>query len=314
MKKTPNLDEHCDEVRARFITEFGWNSDVLKDIPKLQLVFFYRLIDSMFNFEDLKTFQKFCEYNERGLVKQNDVSKYNSIDDIAKAVSIADMVASTKEMEKQIKVIFDSDEWLLLRPLTFHSSRKYGSNTKWCTTQENNPDYFTKYANKGVLIYCINKKTGYKVASFYSLDKNDPEFSFWNQKDARVDSLDTELTDELRTIIYNESKGKGAKTNRFILDDDERIKEDKVLSKYGFKSGSLTDVSEERVGRIRRALERATDDEATDETVSEMPMGYDTEPEQISENTVYETEVSESPYGEINLAELPNINILRSER
>lgn len=283
MKKTPNLDEHCEEIRARLSNEFGWDSKMLGEMPKLQLVFFYRLIDSMFNFDDLKTFQKFCEFNERGLVKQNDVSKYNSIDDIASAVSLAEMIASTKEMEKQIKVIFENDEWLLLRPLTFHSSKKYGSNTKWCTTQENNPDYFTKYANKGVLIYCINKKSGYKVASFCSLDKNDPEFSFWNQKDNRVDSLDTELTDELRKVIYNESKGKGAKTNRFILDDEERIKEDKVLSKYGYKSGSYTDASEpvpseERVSRIRRAIERVNDE--VEETVeSEQPQMEEQMPE-----------------------------------
>jgi hypothetical protein len=115
------------------------------------------------------------------------------------------------------------------------------------------------------------------------LDKNDPEFSFWNQKDNRVDSLDTELTDELRKVIYNESKGKGAKTNRFILDDEERIKEDKVLSKYGYKSGSYTDVSEqlpseERVSRIRRAIERVNDE--VEETVeSEQPQMEEQMPE-----------------------------------
>ena len=65
-----------------------------------------------------------------------------------------------------------------------------------------------------MLIYCINKVTGYKVASFYSLDKNDPEFSFWNQKDSRIDSLDTELTDEIRLLIQSVSKDKKAKTNR----------------------------------------------------------------------------------------------------
>ena len=102
-------------------------------------------------------------------------------------LSLAELKFNAKQMESQIIKLMDTDEWLVLRPLTYLASKKYGSNTKWCTTSEGNPDYFIKYSSKGVLIYCLNKKTGYKVASFYSLDKNDPEFSFWNQKDDRID-------------------------------------------------------------------------------------------------------------------------------
>jgi hypothetical protein len=87
----------------------------------------------------------------------------------------------------------------------------------------------------------MNKKTGYKVASFYSLDKKDPEFSFWNQKDTRIDSLDTELTDELRLLIGRVSKEKGAKTNRYLLSDDQRQKEDMINNRLQHKySDTLT--------------------------------------------------------------------------
>lgn len=271
MKKTPNIDEHVREIKARFENEFGISSTDLKDIPKMQLIFFYRIVETMFNFSDLKSYQKFCELNERGLIKQNDLSTYNSFDDITNSLSLAELIVNGKELEKQIKVVYEDDEWLLIRPLTYHASRKYGANTKWCTTQENNPEYFLKYANKGVLVYCINKKTGYKVASFYSLDKNDPEFSWWNQKDSRIDSLQSELTSELREIVYNESTQKNSKTNRFFLSDDERIKEEKIL---GVRQLLVepTDIAEqpqeeERVGYLRRAIERVQD-----ETVQEEPM------------------------------------------
>jgi hypothetical protein len=154
------------------------------------------------------------------LVKQNDLSKYSTFEDISNSVSIAEMTATNKDMEKQVKVILDDEEWLILRPLTYASSKKYGSNTKWCTTQENNPEYFFKYSKRGVLIYTINKKTGYKVATFYSLDKSEPEYSWWNQKDTRIDSLEAEISHELRTIIHDTCKEKNAKTNRFLLNDD----------------------------------------------------------------------------------------------
>jgi len=268
MKKTKDFNEHVEEIKEYFIDQFGFNKEKLDTIPKLQIVFFHRLIDSMFNVADLQSFQKFCEYNERGIIKQNDVSKYNSFDEILKELSLAEMIAETKNLEKQVKIVLDNDEWLLVRPLTYISSKKYGANTKWCTTQENNPEYYVKFASKGVLIYCINKKTGYKVASFYSLDKNDPEFSFWDQKDKRIDSLDAEITDDIRLIIREESKSKGAKTNRFLLSDDERNKEDKLLKKQGlsttydfnYHSQPVETIAETRTRRIGRALERSEED------------------------------------------------------
>ena len=260
MKLTPNMNEHVKEVKERLIEEFNFKSEDLENISPIHLALFYRIIDSLFNFSDLKTFQKFCEYNERGLIKQNDVSTYTNFDQIINAVSLAEMVAHTKELEKQIKVVHEDEEWLLLRPLTYESSKKYGSNTKWCTTTENNPEYFIKYASKGVLIYCINKQTGYKVASFYSLDKRDPEFSFWNQKDSRVDSLDTELTTELREIIFTESKGKGSKPNRSLLNEEDRLKEEKALSKHGLNFRNyeipVNPTEELRTAYLSRALGR----------------------------------------------------------
>lgn len=271
MKKTPNIDEHKKEVVERLSEEFKIPKETLKQFTTLQLVFFYRLIDSMFNFSDLKSFQKFCELNERGLIKQNDLSKYNSFEELMNALSIAEMVADQKDMEKQIRIVFEDDEWLLIRPLTYHSSKKYGSNTKWCTTQENNPDYFMKYSGKGVLIYCINKKNGYKVASFNSLDKNEPEFSFWNQKDTRIDSMQTELPDNLLSMIKRESTV-GAKTNRFLLSDEERTKEERILKikghSYNEPRVGLEEPVEEihnRRNRIQRALLN-NDEEESDVT------------------------------------------------
>lgn len=258
MKKTKNIQEHIVEVKDRMTTEFSIDEKKLNEIPTLQLIFFYRIIDMMFNFSDLKSFQKFCEYNERGLIKQNDLSKYNSFEDILNSLNIAELVATSKDLEKQIKIVYEDDEWFLVRPLTYLASKKYGSNTKWCTTQENNPNYFDKYSSKGVLIYCINKKTGYKVASFYSLNIDDPEFSFWNQKDNRIDSLETELSEDLLKIIYKESKDKSAKTNKYHLSNEDRAKEEKLL-RNSLNIGTeqpVEPVLEQRTERVRRAIQR----------------------------------------------------------
>ena len=80
-------------------------------------------------------------------------------------LSLADIKSELKGLENETIKVYEDDVWLLVRPLSYLSSKKYGSNTKWCTTTESNSEYFIKYSSKGVLIYCINKKTGYKVAS-----------------------------------------------------------------------------------------------------------------------------------------------------
>jgi hypothetical protein len=300
MKKTPNLEEHCGEIRQHMSERYNIEIDILNDVSDLHLIFFYRLIDSTFNESDLKAFQKFCEYNERGLIKQNDLSKYHFFDDINNAVSMAEIISDSKELEKQIKIVYEDEEWLFVRPLTFNASKKYGSNTKWCTTTESNPEYFVKYSSKGVLIYCLNKKTGYKVASFHSLDKNDPEFSWWNQKDSRIDSLQSELPNELLKVIRVESMENKPKTNRFLLGDDERIKEDKFLSKYGsFKSMEPIDmpqpVAEERIGRVRRALERNDEDEmGVMEERSEETIGIRTLVDAFDMNSLIQEDTTES--------------------
>ena len=249
MKNTKSLREHTEEVKSVLVKNFEFIER--KDLDKfndIQLLLLYRFIDSFFNVSDLISFRKFCEYNERGLIEQNDLTKYKSFEELVSQMSIAEMKAEEKEMESQIIKIYEDTDWILVRPLTHHSSMKYGANTKWCTTQTNSPEYFHKYTKRGVLIYCINKKTGYKVASFYSLDKNDPEFSYWNQKDTRIDSTESELTLELIGFIRDYVKQPKVKTNHFMLDDKSR----EIEENGGFKRGRVHQLTRRIQDAVRR--------------------------------------------------------------
>ncbi len=233
MKNTKTLRDQCSDIKREIVNTFPFiTMEELDNFSEIQIMMMWRFIDAFFYHSDLNDWRKFCDYNERGLISQNDLTKYKTFEEISNQLSLADIKVQSKELENEVVKILDTDEWLLVRPLTYYSSKKYGSNTKWCTTSEGNPEYFIKYSSRGVLIYCINKITGYKVASFYSLDKQEPEFSFWNQKDTRVDSLDTELTDDIRKLIQDVSKDKDAKTNRFLLSDELRTKEDWSLREF----------------------------------------------------------------------------------
>jgi DNA-directed RNA polymerase delta subunit len=215
-----------------------------------------------------------------------------------------------KELENEVVRVHEDDEWLLVRPTTFLASKKYGANTKWCTTSESNPEYFLKYSERGVLIYCMNKKTGYKVASFYSLKSSDPEFSFWNQKDTKIESMDSELSDSMLRIIRDVSKDPNAVSNRRLLETEQLEKENKSLRKWmsmdsinhivrEFAMDSKPKVKESRLSRrIQNALRRDEDElSLTMEPSEEIDLNMDSVNVQdspsydmggISETTVFE--------------------------
>jgi hypothetical protein len=195
----------------------------------------------MFNSSDIKGYYNFCEFNERGLIEQNDLSKYSSFDDIMTQLGVAELKADMKELESQVKKIYDGDEWLVVRPLTYHASTKYGANTKWCTTAANEYSYFRKYATNGILLYMINKVTGVKVACYKSLQISDPEFSFWNQIDKRIDSLESGLPYEILQIIQNETLNNPISNRSYLT--TEQIEKDDTLNGYGAKKKYLVDVA-----------------------------------------------------------------------
>ena len=264
MKNTPNLKDHSKEIKLVLIDKFPFieksKLDLMSDV---QLMLMYKFIDGFFNFEDLQKYRKFCEYNERNLIEENDLTKYKSFEQMIAAMGVAEMKSEEKELETQVIKIHEDAEWLLIRPLTFKSSCKYGANTKWCTTTEHNQEYYNKYAKRGVLVYCINKKTGYKVAAFYSLDKNEPEFSYWNQKDTRIDSTDSNLPLELIGFIRDYVKDPKVKSNTAMLSGDQKKKE--------LVSGRKAAISDRVASAVRRAQEEIEVPGPMEESVMEQP-------------------------------------------
>jgi hypothetical protein len=165
----------------------------------------FRLIENFYNPSDINTFLQFRELNERGLIQNSDLTKYSSIDEIMSAVSLCEIQLLEKELENEVIKEFEDEKWLLVRPLSFQSSLRYGSSTKWCTTFKREKDYFFKYFYRGTLVYFINKETGYKVAFYGECSHKLVDISFWNQQDNRCDffevDIDEYLLPEIRRIV-----------------------------------------------------------------------------------------------------------------
>jgi len=136
----------------------------------------------------------------------------------------------TKELEGQVIKEYEDEKWVVVRPLTFSSSAKYGASTRWCTTYQKEKQYFEKYWRRGILVYFINKQTGYKFAGYKATD-GDNEFSFWNSEDSRVDYLDVDADDYLFPIVRKIFKSKDSNKNLCSDEIQEQV-HNECLTQY----------------------------------------------------------------------------------
>lgn len=179
--------------------------------------------------EDLfLTVKEFIDRMENKKIQNKDLSTYASLENLRSAITLSSMKEIEKDLEKQVVKEFEDETWLVVRPLTFQASSKYGSNTRWCTTYSREKEYFVRYWRRGILVYFINKSTGYKFAGFKSLD-GDTEFSFWGPTDNRVDYLQLDIDDYLfpitRKIFSSEM------SNRDLCDLETSIQVEKECSR-----------------------------------------------------------------------------------
>jgi len=175
----------------------------------------YRLLDNI-NSHERDLFGSFMDYYEKNMFSNIDINQIKDISEIEQLITLIDIKNIGKEFAKQVHVDLENDTWCIVRPLTYEASLKYGSSTKWCTASKNNPYQFFNYTENGMLIYCINKETGYKLAihAYKNRRGNADEISFWNSKDDRIDSLMTDLDYETFQVIKNIVTSKEIQTNK----------------------------------------------------------------------------------------------------
>ena len=215
-KKLWHKDDYASsilEIQSILINK-GISTDGLNDN---QMYYMVHYISENFQNETYQTLKEFMDYMDKGQVENKDVSIYKDIDDVRGAVTLASMKELTKDLEGQVIKEYEDEKWVVVRPLTFSASAKYGASTRWCTTYQKEKQYFEKYWRKGILVYFINKQTGYKFAGYKGLN-GDGEFSFWNSEDSRVDYLDIDADDYLFPLVRRIFKSE--LTNKNLCSDE----------------------------------------------------------------------------------------------
>jgi hypothetical protein len=178
----------------------------------------------------LSMFSEFCEMMDKGVVIEKDISKYKTWDMLEEQYLYAKHKQTFQKSKKQIKVLHDDGYYLMFKPLSYLASCTYGYKTKWCTAMINEPSYFYSHSRDGSLIYLIDKLRNKKFAFYckinydsyeFQSEHDRCEFTVWNEKDHRIDSLQTELPyDILMKISTHFKEDVKSKTPNYKLFSD----------------------------------------------------------------------------------------------
>jgi hypothetical protein len=169
---------------------------------------------------EIDILNEFHKHSTENRIKNSDIGTYKSWSEVKDAVIEANEIKRLNEAEKKIKKIYDENDWIVLIPLSFEASQKYGANTKWCITQKY---HWNSYHKSYKLIFIINKNSNekYAISSSYD-DKN--KVQGWLADDTEINPLLLDIPIQVMKVITDEIKKR--ETN-YMLIHGESFKENK---------------------------------------------------------------------------------------
>jgi hypothetical protein len=192
------------------------------------------ICDYVFSWGNMERFVEFTELMDKNLISENDISQYDSWEMLETNLFEAKNREMFKKSKKEIHRIYEDQNYLIFKPLTYMSSCSYGYQTKWCTAMINDASYFYNHS-RGILIYLIDKKENKKFAfykhcpDYFELEFSEHEnyvFKTFNQEDKQIDTIQTGLPLSILEIILRETDLKLPTTipNYKLFSDDEKNK------------------------------------------------------------------------------------------
>jgi hypothetical protein len=95
----------------------------------------------------------------------NDWEKLMSDIDTAKAAALQAkrekefQRQASKQAKQESDVIYDDDEFMVIRPMSEHASCYFGRGTKWCISATDSQNYYNSYTEQGKVFYFVMDKT-----------------------------------------------------------------------------------------------------------------------------------------------------------
>jgi hypothetical protein len=161
---------------------------------------------------------KFNELLDKGQVKNSDINQYKTLNDISLELIKVEEVLSGKKVTPIQEIIFEDDNYLIIKPLNLDSARKYGRGTKWCTSSRD-ANYFYDYS-RGILIYVIGKGGNPNWGVHFDMD--DIKLTWWDTVDEQVDGMLVDAPLEIKEFIVKYVSEEKNPNNTYF--DDETFK------------------------------------------------------------------------------------------
>ena len=95
---------------------------------------------------------------------------FESLEDLLGTIEKAEELSKTRQTEKgktrDVDVIANTEEWLVVTPKSVEASCALGRNTKWCISATRSKNSFQSYKDQGAVhVFFINRKTNEKFAA-----------------------------------------------------------------------------------------------------------------------------------------------------
>ena len=229
-KRMVDFEKEITQEEGIYGLRYEYVNSKMSDASGFEKLILTWVIDQ-FRAENIEILKEFNEVLDKGLVDQNDISKYENFEDITNQLSVARTKDLLKKSRKEISVVYEDDEIMMIKPLSFEASLKYGAGTKWCTAMKNEPEYFYRYSKNGILIYLINKETGRKFGC-HSERYNDNRVQIFNEIDQVIDSFHMGLPYEKLTILMDLMDSEKYGVNSDLFSEEEKSKYELRKVKY----------------------------------------------------------------------------------
>jgi hypothetical protein len=229
-KRMVDFEKEITQEEGVYGLRYEYVNSKMSDASGFEKLILTWVIDQ-FRAENIEILREFNEVLDKGLVDQNDISKYENFEEITNQLSVARTKDLLKKSRKEISVVYEDDEIMMLKPLSFEASLKYGAGTKWCTAMKNEPEYFYRYSKNGILIYLINKETGRKFGC-HSERYNDNRVQIFNEIDQVIDSFHMGLPYEKLTILMDLMDSEKYGVNSDLFSEEEKSKYGLRVNKY----------------------------------------------------------------------------------
>jgi hypothetical protein len=191
--------------------------------------------------DDIELIKEFDRFQQS--LEEKDINKYSY-------PGLKNAIESHKETSKRqqnkfdssgAKKLYEDSNILIVKPLTYEASCKYGSGTKWCTTMANTPTYFNQYTSghDQSLYYVILKKFD-RNNKFYKIAiHKKPGAETW------YDATDERMT-EREKEVFNLGAPKVIETIRHDWDKEQEKYQQHIFDKiFDWENYSFFDIGKE---------------------------------------------------------------------